>query len=420
MKRQFLDVQLQTYTDLAANTICLTPRCVCWARDKRNESKRQRVALRVGPGARRRVQVPRYVAQSESLLPVAQFADLVEVPLRYKVCEFPLGWYRTHMPQCSTSRLVPIVHEHIQAGLSCVGKFLKDLQVSYEEYWGDVGLPRDLQQLHASSAQSFDFNKLLSSKPEPLAVDAFASLAEQLRPKLEQLALPSPAIFPYVPQSWPGSKEIGRQYRVLCRILRENKRRADWHTVTGLLVEPVLRSDLLHHCLSKMFAAASVEATPFFLRMLSHRVQRCLQWRARSFQLLPTSVCNPGYLSARNISGRKRGVQARQSALVVGGGVSVGRFATVTTKPFLGRLVYICSELTEPFPRAIVSSFALEQSLHCYSWNGRATHCWNAAMILLFASSMQSASSGCERIGSQLHHAENGESRIHAGRLLNI
>ena len=375
----------------------------------------------------RKVKVPRWVAHSEKL-PNEAYVDLVDVPLNYKVIprptEFPhdentgVSWYRQHLPQCSTSRLVPFVHSYVQAGLASAGQFLQDLRCAYDTYWGSTGTSPGMQEVHRAMACCFDLEAMVHNfRPTQQMIDAFLSFAKSLRGKLALIAFPSPDIFPYVQRQWPANKELTRQYKVFCRVIHTNRKRPEWQEVVGLLVEPVHENRMLSRCVSRMFLACHVLLPVKQQALISHVVQGFLSGVCGSFQVKVSSCLRLGSMGGTNKTGNKRGFAAQFSVLRAGGGAAVGQFAVLKVKPHFRKVVRVVSELTELLPEAVAASFALDPQLHQYSSDAcqKTTHCWHATTIFLFGCSMQSASSSCERVGSALHHISPGESSIHAG-----
>ena len=236
--RQFQAVNLQLVVDLAADTLCVTPRC--WCRSRRSK-EHVYVSVPLTFGRRkRRVAVPEWVAYSSLTKETAKAqAPLhpIDVPLRYETFPKPpvrpalqgVPLFRKHVPACETSRYEPEVQRLLQRAAQAVEHFLKALHASYAAYWTDIGVPTHLQKLLPDMSCCWDLDTLIAGSQPQGQYDALERLRLHFKSQVDAgTRWPD---FNYVEKSWPSQKETQRQYRVFRAILNEQKKHHCWEQV---------------------------------------------------------------------------------------------------------------------------------------------------------------------------------------------
>ena len=131
------------------------------------------------------------------------------------------GRFRLHLPQCTTSQAVPLRHAALQDALRSISDLLILLQRALGAYWGEVGVPSNLQDALRDMTLAWNFERLLTKPPTKEAVCASSRLASSLRPLMSDFQWPQGRRFRFLEKRWPKDEEIEQQYIRLCKRLRQ-------------------------------------------------------------------------------------------------------------------------------------------------------------------------------------------------------
>ena len=262
---------------------CLGPHCQCPGRIAAGGALRVPVFVRG-----RRVRVPPWVAHGSRLQKYD--GDLVGVSARWQT--WPLGAdvppglrnvLRIRRASCTGCR-VPhdffITHDSLDGALKAAAKLVVELHLELDEILGSVGVNDGMASLLQNVSKCFDWGSLARQVPSADHVLAFREVASVMEPLMRLTDYPVHADFQDVSRTWPAIEELGIQYVVLCRRVRDaaagaglhkgevpHARRPPaevaqaarrWSKVVACKVSPVWSRGVLRHVLGTCLACASV------------------------------------------------------------------------------------------------------------------------------------------------------------------
>ena len=211
---------------------CLGPHCQCPGRIAAGGALRVPVFVRG-----RRVLVPPWVAHGSRLQKYD--GDLVGVSARWQT--WPLGAdvppglrnvLRIRRASCTGCR-VPhdffITHDSLDGALKAAAKLVVELHLELDEILGSVGVNDGMASLLQNVSKCFDWGSLARQVPSADHVLAFREVASVMEPLMRLTDYPVHADFQDVSRTWPAIEELGIQYVVLCRRVRDAAAGAGLH-----------------------------------------------------------------------------------------------------------------------------------------------------------------------------------------------
>ena len=325
--------------------------------------------------------------------------------------------FRKHLPQCTTSRLCPVVHASLDGAAKAVAFFATSVLRNCDEYWGTVGVQPWMQSALDDMADCWDFSSLLFQVPAPQQLAAFGRVAEMVRPFIKYIKWPNTMEYPYVEHSWPTAERLSQQYLLLCSRLRCRAQTQPWCSFwlepCAYLAQPIRNFPLIEELLRNLWKTTHTgnKVNPITIATLSFSINAFLVDSSANNVGLDQSFLVKA--EAVKIVSSTRPAQGKHLH------VRPGDFAILQNRPFVGKLVIIKEVRSKVNETAALVTACLDKSFNAPAGNEHASHCWHAVYLLLHNRSMNSCSSNCERIGSLLHMLFEPDSKMSPARVCN-
>lgn len=174
------------------------------------------------------------------------------------------AFVKSHTSRCVVPAWLPVAFADIDRALLHAQTFAAHMLRQARLLFGGEGDNDCMSQLVHLMAQCFDWKLLASELPSPAQLLALCDLNERLRPVLQHTLWPDPKAYPSVKRVWPTRDEIGIQYIVLCKRLRDVvKKRPDvaskwgFKCSKGRVVQPVAVGGFVYAAMLPAFTEPS-------------------------------------------------------------------------------------------------------------------------------------------------------------------
>ena len=108
--------------------------------------------------------------------------------------------------------------------------YITSTNYHFDEYMGATGSNEGVSLLLDSASIAWDWGFLLFNDPGPEHVQAFIRVQHAFRDILRHTDRPAGDAFPYVSWPWPSDAQVGGQYLILLKRLRNRERRSHCFT----------------------------------------------------------------------------------------------------------------------------------------------------------------------------------------------
>ena len=283
---------------------------------------------------------------------------------------------------------LPGALENIIDPLGAAQEFLDQLRYYFQAYViGTTGVNKHMRDCMENARLCFDWSTLCTETPKQPHSRAFFALSDKLAPAL--LKGMWPVGFDWVPpRQWPRQRRDGglfAQYQQLMRRVRKasknNVFRDRWFVTRRFLVTPVMTTPTLRAPFgsARWSQGLSADRHACILCHIAGFAGLAGVSAASPFHVRPSSLAALGH--GRSLR-KSRGNRAQQRFHG-----QEGSFASLASKPWVGRVVYVSAVERVPTDSTIAGDLVSHARFTFSGSDG--PHCWHAVRLLHRARMMQ-------------------------------